>query len=76
MDALDDIGTAFLTADYYADCLTTDDCGATSTTQVLEHTDDTLVLFTYRLRRAEAYMATQFMDTDQSVEEPSPSVSL
>lgn len=200
-DALEAIETAFLTGDYYADCLATEDCGATSTTQLLEHTDDTLILYsywertpvctsvphlaldhlgdgvlfetrheqrqytwriihsgdgnvraffddlddavgdcaememvrltdasttttaasvdaaglppnqrealeaavehgyyetprevdvgeladhlgvprstlTYRLRRAEAYMATQFVDTDQSVEEPSPSVSL
>lgn len=46
-DALEAIETAFLTADYYADCLATEDCGATSTTQVLEHTDDTLVLYSY-----------------------------
>ena len=46
-DALSAIETAFLTADYYADCLATADCGATSTTQVLEHTDDTLVLYSY-----------------------------
>ena len=44
-DALDDIEDAFLTADYYADCLVTGDCGATQTTQVLDHTDDTLVLY-------------------------------
>lgn len=46
-DAIEAIETAFLTADYYADCLATEDCGATSTTQVLEHTDDTLVLYSY-----------------------------
>ncbi|MFD1514433.1 helix-turn-helix domain-containing protein [Halomarina rubra] len=45
--ALDDIEEAFLTADYYADCLATDDCGATQSTQVLDHTDDTLVLYSY-----------------------------
>jgi predicted DNA binding protein len=45
--ALDDIEDAFLTADYYADCLATDDCGATQSTQVLDHTDDTLVLYSY-----------------------------
>lgn len=44
-DALDDIEDAFRTADYYADCLATEDCGATQTTQVLDHTDDTLVLY-------------------------------
>ena len=43
--ALDDIKAAFLDADYYADCLATDDCGATQTTQVLDRTDDTLVLY-------------------------------
>ena len=43
--ALDDIEDAFLTADYYADCLVTDDCGATQTTQVLDHTDETLILY-------------------------------
>jgi predicted DNA binding protein len=46
-DARSDIEAAFLTADYYADCLATEDCGATQTTQVLEHGDDTLVLYTY-----------------------------
>ena len=46
-DALDDVKAAFLTGDYYADCLATEDCGATQTTQVLEHTDDTLVLYSY-----------------------------
>lgn len=46
-EALSDIETAFLTSDYYADCLAAEDCGATQTTQVLEHTDDTLVLYSY-----------------------------
>lgn len=36
---------AFLGADYYADCLATEDCGASQTTDVLEHGDDTLVLY-------------------------------
>jgi predicted DNA binding protein len=44
-EALEDIEDAFLTADYYADCLATEDCGATQTTRVLDHTDDTLVLY-------------------------------
>jgi predicted DNA binding protein len=43
--ALADIEEAFLTADYYADCLATDDCGATQSTQVLDESDDTLVLY-------------------------------
>jgi predicted DNA binding protein len=34
-------------ADYYADCLATDDCGATQTTEVLEHSDEALVLYSY-----------------------------
>ena len=44
-DALDDIEDAFLTSDYYADCLATEDCGATQTTRVLDRTEDTLVLY-------------------------------
>lgn len=46
-DALRAIEDAFSTADYYADCLATEDCGATQTMQILEHTDDTLVLYSY-----------------------------
>jgi predicted DNA binding protein len=44
-DALDAIEEAFRNSDYYADCLATGDCGATQTTRVLDHTDDTLVLY-------------------------------
>ncbi len=44
-DALEAIERAFLDGDYYADCLATDDCGATQTTRVLERTDDALVLY-------------------------------
>jgi len=44
-DALDSIEDAFLTSDYYADCLATEDCGATQTTRVLDREDDTLVLY-------------------------------
>ncbi|MFB6112785.1 MAG: helix-turn-helix domain-containing protein [Halodesulfurarchaeum sp.] len=43
--ALDAIEDAFLNSDYYADCLVTEDCGATQTTRVLDRTDDTLVLY-------------------------------
>ena len=46
-DALADIEDAFLNSDYYADCLATEDCDATQATQVLDHTDDTLVLYSY-----------------------------
>ncbi|WP_331236400.1 helix-turn-helix domain-containing protein [Natronorarus salvus] len=45
--ALAAIEETFLTADYYADCLATEDCGASQTTNVLEHTDETLVLYSY-----------------------------
>jgi predicted DNA binding protein len=44
-EALDAIEDAFLTSDYYADCLATEDCGATQTTRVLDRADDTLVLY-------------------------------
>jgi len=44
-DALDAIEDAFRNSDYYADCLATEDCGATQTTRVLDRTDDTLVLY-------------------------------
>jgi len=43
--ALEDIEDAFVTSDYYADCLATEDCGATQTTRVLDRTADALVLY-------------------------------
>ncbi len=43
--ALEDVEDAFLNGDYYADCLATEDCGATQTTRVLDRADDTLVLY-------------------------------
>ncbi|WP_136688470.1 helix-turn-helix domain-containing protein [Halorhabdus amylolytica] len=46
-DALDAIEAAFKSTDYYADCLATDDCGATQTTDVLDRNDETLVLYSY-----------------------------
>lgn len=45
--ALDAIEETVRTADYYADCLATDECGATQRTEVLERTADTLVLYSY-----------------------------
>lgn len=45
-DALAAVEQTFKTADYYADCLATDHCGATQRTNVLEH-DDVLVLYSY-----------------------------
>jgi predicted DNA binding protein len=50
--ALEAIENAFLTADHYADCLATQNCGATQETQVLDHTDDTLVLYSHWERTA------------------------
>jgi predicted DNA binding protein len=44
-EALNAIEDAFLTGDYYADCLATEDCGATQTTRVLDRMDDTLILY-------------------------------
>ncbi|MDZ5810748.1 helix-turn-helix domain-containing protein [Halorubrum sp. AD140] len=44
--ALAAVEVAFTDGDYYADCLATEDCGATQTTRVLDRTDDTLVLYT------------------------------
>lgn len=46
-DALTDIETAFLDTDYYTDCLTPGDCGATQRTEVLETSDEMLVLYSY-----------------------------
>jgi len=43
--ALAAIEAAFENSDYYADCLATGDCGATQTTEVLDRTGDTLVLY-------------------------------
>lgn len=45
--ALEATEDAFLNSDYYADCLATEDCGATQTTRVLDRTDDTLVLYSH-----------------------------
>lgn len=46
-EALDAIEATFRTADYYADCLADEACGAAQTTRVLDHTDETLVLYSY-----------------------------
>lgn len=45
-EALSAIEEAFLRADYYADCLAAEPCDAESETEVLDRTDDTLVLYT------------------------------
>lgn len=45
-EALSAIEEAFLTADYYADCLAAEPCDAESETQILDRTDETLVFYT------------------------------
>jgi len=52
-DALTDIEEASLAADYYTDCLTADHCDASQRTQVLESTDDMLILYSYWERTAD-----------------------
>lgn len=46
-DALAAIEDAFLATDYYTDCLSDDHCDANQRTQVLESTDEMLVLYSY-----------------------------
>lgn len=46
-ETLDSLEEAFRDADYCADCLVTEDCGADCRTEVLDHSDDALVLYTY-----------------------------
>jgi predicted DNA binding protein len=62
-NALSAIEDTFRTNDYYADCLATDDCGAVQTTQVLEHTADTLVLYSY-WERTDACVSVPHMALD------------
>ena len=46
-EALADLEEAYFTAEYCSDCLVTEDCGADCQIQVLDQTDDTLILYTY-----------------------------
>ena len=46
-EALTALEKAFLNVEYFSDCLITEDCGADSETQILDRTDDTLILYTY-----------------------------
>ena len=46
-EALTALEEAFLNAEYFSDCLITEDCGADSETQILDRTDETLILYTY-----------------------------
>jgi predicted DNA binding protein len=44
-EALTAVEAAVADRDHYADCLVSDDCGASGTTRVLEHTDSALVVY-------------------------------
>jgi len=46
-EALADVEATVLDTDYYADCLATEDCNTTQTTEVLDRTEDTLVLYSH-----------------------------
>ena len=45
--ALEALEQAYKTADFFADCLVKDDCGAECEVQVLDRSSDTLVVYTY-----------------------------
>jgi len=51
-EALAELEDAYMTADYFADCLLRDDCGADCETQVLDRSNGTLVVYTYWERTA------------------------
>lgn len=44
-EAIDALEAAYETAEYFPDCLVTDDCGASSETRVLERTDGSIVIY-------------------------------
>ncbi|SDJ94711.1 helix-turn-helix domain-containing protein [Natronorubrum texcoconense] len=46
-EALEALEEAYETADFFADCLVKDDCGADCEVQVLDRSNDTLVVYTY-----------------------------
>ncbi|RQG92479.1 helix-turn-helix domain-containing protein [Natrarchaeobius chitinivorans] len=46
-EALEALERAYENADYFADCLVKDDCGADCEVQVLDRSTDTLVVYTY-----------------------------
>ncbi|ELY48006.1 helix-turn-helix domain-containing protein [Natronorubrum bangense] len=46
-EALEALEEAYKTADFFADCLVKDDCGAECEVQVLDRSSDTLVVYTY-----------------------------
>ncbi|MFP8954253.1 helix-turn-helix domain-containing protein [Natrialbaceae archaeon A-arb3/5] len=46
-EALEALERAYTNADYFADCLVKDDCGADCEVQILDRSNDTLVVYTY-----------------------------
>ncbi len=62
-DALADVEEAFLGGDYYADCLATEDCGASQTTRVLDRSESTLVLYS-DWQRTEACVSVPHLARD------------
>ncbi|MDJ1430735.1 helix-turn-helix domain-containing protein [Halostagnicola sp. A-GB9-2] len=46
-EALEELEEAYRDATYFADCLVKDDCGAECETQVLDRSNETLVVYTY-----------------------------
>ena len=46
-EAIEALEDAYKTADFFADCLVKDDCGADCEVQVLDRSNDTLVVYTY-----------------------------
>ncbi|WP_137289626.1 helix-turn-helix domain-containing protein [Natronorubrum halophilum] len=46
-EALEALEDAYKNADFFADCLVKDDCGADCEVQVLDRSNDTLVVYTY-----------------------------
>ncbi len=45
LEAIDALEAAYKSAEYFPDCLVTDDCGANSETRVLERTDGSIVIY-------------------------------
>jgi len=46
-ESLDAIKDVFFESDYHTGCLSNENCGTTQDTQVLEHSDDTLIIYSY-----------------------------
>jgi predicted DNA binding protein len=65
VDALSDIEDAFLAENYYTDCITSEHCDASQRTQVLESTDDMLIMYSYWERTSDCasvpHMALEYL---------------